>query len=141
DDFESSVLNSFWTKYANAVFVVFPYTKLAHGGAQSVALSSVANAGQKSIGVYHDFASPIYGRASIWVYDSGADELSGNSIGFHARNLSQNKSASLFTQDYDMSQSDGGTYYYQLFGQSETPRTSIDRTKAWHQFAIIASEQ
>src|SRR2546430_5326107 len=81
DDFESPVLNPFWTNYANAGFVVFPSTNLPHGGAQSVALSSVANAGQKSIGVYHDFASPIYGRASIWMYDSGADELSGNSIG------------------------------------------------------------
>src|SRR5205814_778403 len=137
DDFESPVLNSFWSNYANAGFVVFPSTNLAHGGTQSVALNSVANAGQKSIGVYHDFASPIYGRASIWIYDSGADELSGNSIGFHARNLSQNKSASLFAQDYDLGPSDGGTYYYQAFGLSGTSRTSMDRTKACHQFAII----
>ncbi|PYJ93930.1 MAG: hypothetical protein DME23_25600, partial [Verrucomicrobia bacterium] len=141
DDFEPPVLNPFWTNYANAGFVVFPSTNLVHGGAQSVALSSVANAGQKSIGVYHDFAAPIYGRASIWIYDSGADELSGNSIGFHARNLSQNKSASLFAQDYDLGPSDGGTYYYQAFGLSGTSRTSMDRTKAWHQFTIIASEQ
>jgi hypothetical protein len=134
-------LSSFWHTYANAGSVVFPSTNLVHSGAQSVALSSLANAGQKSIGAYHDFAAPIFGRASIWVYDSGADELSGNYIGFHVRNISQNKSASLFTQDYDLGSSDGGTYYYQVFGRRETPRTSIDRTQAWHEFTIIASEQ
>lgn len=139
DGFESGALHSFWSTYANAGNVTFPAANQAHGGSQSVALESVANAGQKNIGLFHNFPAPIYGRASLWVYDSTADQLSGNYIGFHLRNTQLGVSASIVTQDYDLGPSNGGNYYFDAFGQAADGRSSVDRTEAWHQFTITAT--
>lgn len=140
DDFEEATLNPFWLKMENAGKVIFPSTDQVHSGIRSVQLSSSANAEQKNIELYHLCSRPIYGRVSVWVFDSGADIASANYIGFNVRNQELGMSASLFTQDYDQGAANGGHYYYSKF-DGTGGNSPVDRTQGWHHFVIHATEQ
>ncbi len=138
DDFESAALNSFWSRWESSGSITFPATTRAHSGGQSVRLNSTSTSSNKNIELFHNFNAPVYGRASVWVYDSGADEFSANYLGFFFRNHQAGTAAGIFTQDYDLGLSNGGGYYYGAPG-NESVLTAIDRTKSWHQFTIVAA--
>ncbi len=140
DDFESATLNSFWSRREASGSITFPATARAYAGRQSVQLDSTAGTGQKNIDLFHTFPAPIYGRASVWVYDSGADEFSANYLGFFLRNQEAQTTAGIFTQDYDLGPSNGGNYYFNA-PDRDSVLTAIDRTKAWHQFIITATAE
>jgi hypothetical protein len=140
DGFEAPTLDPFWATVTNSGSVALTPTGPAHSGSQSVQLSSVQTGSQKSIDIHHDFAKPVYGRVSVWVYDTGAGESSSNYIGFGVLNLAEGTAAGLGTQDYDLGPTNGGTYGYgSSYGASSGGATPIVRTKAWHQFVIDAA--
>lgn len=141
DGFEGPTLDPFWSTRENSGSITFPSTARVHSGRQSVQLNSTQNTGQKNIDLFHAFPEPIYGRVSVWVYDTGADVLSSNYIGLSVGNRRLEVGASLFTQDYDLGPTNGGNYYYTHFGVDSGILSSIDRTQAWHHFEIDASPQ
>ncbi len=133
DNFESATLDPFWTISAVAGSVTFPSTVRAHSGSQSVQLNSLQGAGEKGISLRHALAQPTYGQVSVWMYDSGADLSSANYMGLHC-NVGY-----LQTSDYDLGPSNGGTYNGAAANGSGFI-TAVDRTQAWHQFAINSTE-
>ena len=73
DDFEGSSLNPYWSSSVSSGSIIFPSTERAHGGNQSVQFSSTnTSQSRKGIQIRHDFASPTYGTASVWMFDTGA---------------------------------------------------------------------
>src|SRR6266542_4205578 len=118
DDFEAPTLNSFWTVTAQSGSVRLS-TNLALSGSRSAQFGSTQNTGQKNIRLSHVFSRCVFGRVSVWLYDTGADEPSGNEFGLLIENRALGQSARLFVLDHDLGQTDGGTHYYQVFGQGE----------------------
>lgn len=129
DDFEGSTLNPFWSTREDSGSITFPSTAQVHGGSQSVQFNST-NEGQKEIYLYHNFAEPVFGRVSVWMYDTRADMTSGNYIGFQLTNSSLHKSAGIGIPDYD-------PVKHYLYGAFDTGGDSgVDRTVDWHQFTV-----
>jgi len=135
DGFEGASLDSFWTQTANAGSIAFPSTTQVHNGRQAVRFNSIAGAGQKQIELSHSFARPQYGRASVWVYDTGADRSSGNYLGLWVNNRRRNVYSAVLVYDYNSG--DGATYRYGAWGVGGA--SSIRRTVAWHHFEIVAT--
>ena len=136
DNFETPSLDPFWFGFANQGSITFPSTAQAHSGSQSVQFNSPANV-FNAVGMQHSFATPVYGQVSVWVFDTGADLPQS-----HALDLSIGNSgltvATLFTLKFDNGSSPSGTYDYSLGSAGINP-TTIDRSQAWHQFAIAST--
>ncbi len=135
DGFEGSTLDPFWSTTEQSGSITFPSTAQVHGGSQSVQFNSTSGTGQKNIELNHTFAEPIFGRVSVWVYDSGADLSSGNYIWLDIFDLDAGTRNGLGTLDYDLGPTNGGNYRYDLFGLGGF-NSSVDRTQGWHQFTI-----
>ena len=131
DGFEGSVLDPFWTKTENSGFVTMPSTDQAHGGSQSVQFTSTNTADTKNIGLTHTFVVPVYGKVSVWLYDTGADQSSSNQFWFGIGNSATGQGALLAAADYNTNE--GTQYYYDVNGDSTH---IVDRSVAWHQFTI-----
>jgi hypothetical protein len=140
DDFEGPTLNPFWSKVEIAGTISFPSTAQVHSGTQAVQFNSTYGTGEKGITLHHNFNTPQYGQISIWVYDSGADLVSGNYISVELRNDTLEKYLAIGTQDYDLGPDNGGHYYYHAWDSQQGVNTPIDRTRAWHQFTLIANQ-
>jgi hypothetical protein len=138
DDFEGPTLNSFWQTTQTAGTVTFPSSSQVHGGTQSVRVDSTFNTGDKLISLRHEFPQPVFGEASVWFYDTGADVSSSNYLWLQMRNTLLGELAIVAAADYDLGPTTGGTYYFQPFGTNTATSTAIDRTQAWHQYAIKA---
>ncbi len=138
DNFEGPALDPFWSPSAVSGSITFPSTAQAHSGNQSVQFNSTYNTGQKNITLAHDFASPIFGEASVWIYDTGADVASSNYIQLTIEDTTNGggKGAYLNAWDYDAGPSNGGDYVFGVSGRIDYQFTGIDRTQAWHQFRI-----
>lgn len=134
DGFEAATLDPFWSTTTLNGAVGFSTTQV-HGGSQALELTTLGVSANKLAQVSHAFASPVYGTVSVWVYDSAADDLSGNYIELDVFNSILLTNARLFTQDYDLGPTNGGIYYYNAFDNTSTA-TAIDRTKDWHLFEI-----
>src|SRR5438094_1390776 len=139
DTFEAPTLKPLWTVTAQSGAVDLS-TNLVLSGIRSIQFSSAQNSGQKDIRASHSFPQAFYGRVSVWTFDSGADELSGNEFGLRIENRALGQTARIFAPDYDVGPTEGGTYRYQAFGDPEPTRTAIDRTKSWHQYTITSTE-
>lgn len=138
DAFEGATLDPFWATGEQSGQVVFPAATRSHSGSQSVELVT-ANTGQnKDVRLYHLFAPPSYGTVSVWVYDTGAGVSSANYITFSINSSNSTGIAGVGTYDYDLGPGDGGsTYTYVVpIGSGPSHYTGIERTQAWHQFAI-----
>src|SRR5260370_29037664 len=73
DGFEGPTLNPWWNgRVENSGHLTFPSTAHFHGGTQSLELDSTYNTGQKDIRLQHFFDGPVFGRFSVWMYDTGA---------------------------------------------------------------------
>jgi len=130
DDFESPVLDPFWTANTAGGSVVFPSTLQAHGGAQSVTFS-LPSASQSYLFLDHNLSHFSYGTVSVWVYDPGS---SGNYFGLYLLS-STNSSTILDVQTYS---SDPTFYHYQIV---QSYNTIVHRTPGWHQFVIQSTSE
>ena len=74
DGFEATTLNPFWSTSIQSGSIALS-TGQAHGGSQSVQLSSTDTGVTKSIQLFHDFATPVYGVTSVWVLDTGTEQI------------------------------------------------------------------
>jgi hypothetical protein len=89
----------------------------------------------------HRFPTLTYGRASIWVYDTGADLQSSNYLGLTVYNSQLNESGAYVTAwDYDLGLDNGGSYVFGVPGVLPYRHTFIDRTRAWHNWVIDSQE-
>jgi len=140
DGFEGSVIDPFWSTSTQSGSIALSTAK-AHGGVQSAKFSSIATDADKYERLFHTFASPTYGTASVWIYDTGAGVSSSNSIGLAISNDSLGFSAGLTTFDYGFQGGGPGRgdqyNYYDLPAVDESTATGIFRTQAWHQFKFI----
>ena len=137
DDFEGPTLDPFWQVRETAGTITFPSSTLVHGGSQSVRFDSTFDMGDKWLILSHDFAEPIYGEASVWFYDTGADVASSNYLYLKVENSSLGLDSNLVAFDYDLGPSNGGSYYIKPFGGTSSTNTGVDRTQAWHQYTIM----
>lgn len=55
-----------------------------HSGAKSLQFTSINSGPTKDIQVTHNFATPQFGDYSVWLYDSGAGQASGNYANFYS---------------------------------------------------------
>jgi hypothetical protein len=138
DGFEGTTLDPFWTTLQNSGSITFPSTAQVHSGSQAVQFNSTFGTGQKNIELNHTFATPQFGEVSVWLFDTGADLWSGNYLGLRIKNTALGVGASLFTNDFDHGRQNGGNYYFNVFDGSGGV-TPIDRTQAWHEFAISST--
>lgn len=136
DDFESATLNPFWSTFALSGAVDFPSTAVVHGGTQSVALRTISTGQNMEVQLFHNFVSPTYGTASVWMFDAVADQPSGNYLAFYLTDAT-GFVAGIATQDFDFGPSTGGTYNYSISG-SDGIDTEIDRTQNWHHLLLTS---
>jgi hypothetical protein len=139
DGFEGPSLSALWSTTTQAGSITFPSAAQPHSGQQSLQFDSTQSQGDKRIEVFHVFPTPTFGRVSVWMYDTGADELSSNYTGMYAVSQS-GEGAALFTFDYDLGPDNGGNYYGNPFGDPGI-NTGFDRTKGWHQLTIDTTPQ
>jgi hypothetical protein len=74
----------------------------------------------------------VYGTASVWVFDTGADQSSSNYLTLQLENRGQGTQRVIIGYDYDLGPTNGGNYYI----GSGTDNSGVDRTPGWHLFAI-----
>ncbi len=139
DDFESGTLDPFWSTNQTAGSISFPSTTQAHSGSQSARFNSTQFAGDKRIELYHVFPTPVFGRVSVWMFDTGADVSSSNYLGMYVLNQST-EGAGFQANDYDLGPSNGGSYLANSFGASQI-NTGVDRTQSWHLLTIDTTPQ
>lgn len=134
DGFEGSTLDPFWYTREESGSITLSSAGQVHSGSQAAMFTSTYNTGQKEIWLLHDFGTSMYGRVSVWMYDTGADESSSNYMGFHLWDSSpwSDHAASISTWDFDNGPGHGGEYRAGIAGIGGD--TTIDRTKAWHLF-------
>jgi hypothetical protein len=132
DGFENPTLNSFWGTRTDSGSIS-SVTSPVHGGGRAVQFNSVSTGANKYIELNHTFPTPVYGRASVWVYDTGADVGSSNYLA-----LMLTRSTGVYEQqlivgyDYDLGPNNGGNYYV---GPGDI-NSGVDRTRNWHEFVI-----
>ena len=133
DDFEGSTLDPFWSKIEQSGSITFPSSAQVHTGSQAVQFNSTSG-GQKHIALHHDFAAPVYGTSSVWMYDTGANSSSSNYLSLVVYDGSSYSVVS--TDDYNF----GNSAYYRV---GRTPNagyySNIARTEDWHKFSITTS--
>ncbi len=133
DTFEAATFNPFWT-FNTVSGSVSLSSGQAQGGSQAVRFDSASTGLGKDIHLIHNFAAPVYGRTSVWVFDTGADVSSSNYLQLAVSNSQLNQSRNILAYDYDLGPGQNGSVYY-----LNTPgefRTALDRTRAWHEFVI-----
>lgn len=70
DGFEAATINPFWTSLVTGTDggLVHLTNTIAHTGSQSIELDTSGTFAQSYLS--HNFSSPIYGTAQVWVYDN-----------------------------------------------------------------------
>lgn len=136
DSFEGPGLDPFWTIEATNGTITVPSAAAAHSGANSAEFNSTA--GVRNIFLRHEFATPVYGTASVWAFDTGADLSSSNYLIMQLFNLGANQLSSVITFDYDLGPPDASSFYYFQTWDGGGGATAIDRTQAWHQWEITS---
>jgi hypothetical protein len=135
DGFEAPTIDPFWTVHVlSGTHSVVPSTERSFQGSQSAKFTTVQVSGEKQVALLHDFAQPIYGDASVCVYDTGADVSSSNAIQFILSNSQDNSEVRIGTLDYDLGPTNGGNYY--IYPAGAPVNSGKDRTQDWHEWTI-----
>jgi hypothetical protein len=136
DGFEASTIDPFWTVFTNSGSIVLSNQNVFQGS-QSVKFSTVDTGNNKDVGLNHPFSDKLYGTTTISVFDSGANQLSGNYISLVLVNTTTQQGKYIGTKDFDLGPGNGGDVYYvgDAYG-GDGIRTNVDRTQAWHTFSI-----
>lgn len=139
DGFEGPSIDPFWSSFTDNGSITLTST-IAHSGGQSAQFSSFNTSSNKYEYLFHDFATPQFGTASVWIFDTGAGVSSSNYIGFQIGNASQNFNAGLTTYDYGFAGGGpgrGDQYDYFVSPPGFVAATGIARTQAWHEYKIV----
>lgn len=136
DGFEESTLNPFWTKYEQSGTIVYPSSNVVRTGQQSLQLTSQVTSQDKWIHIEHVFDTPTYGTFSVWMFDTGADVWSSNSMMLALEG--DDDAALIQVPDYDLGAGNDGSKYKYTTSSQDSGESGIDRTNAWHQFKIQA---
>lgn len=139
DPFESPVQSNFWSMRTDSGAITPATSDQAHAGSNSVRFASTMTSQNKNIELYHQFPEMMFGTVSVWLYDTGADRPSSNYLGLYIRNSHLGAAAGLWTSDYDLGQSNGGTYNFTAFQDGASGPTIVDRTQEWHHLLITAT--
>ena len=123
DGFEGSTLDPFWSTTELSGSITFPSSTQVHGGSQAVQFNSTYDTGTKYIHLYHNFATPVYGTFSVWVYDTGANASSSNYLTF--RVFDATTYAGISAYDYNS----GDSAYYRGGTGSEGFVSNVSRTE------------
>jgi hypothetical protein len=135
DNFESPTLNPFWSIVTtNGATATYPSTDQANSPTHSLKLTTLSNGLAKEIQLLHTFTMPVYGSISLYIFDSFADQASGEYLDFYAVR-SDASAVKLFTNDFDLGPANGGHYYYDTLATGSVS-SAIDRTVGWHKFFI-----
>jgi hypothetical protein len=134
DAFEGPALNAFWTPSTSRGSFSFT-AAAAHGGAKGVQFDTTADAtGQKTVQLAHTFTQPVYGKLSVWLFDTAAGEASSNYFRFFASPTpvpGNGWGAQLLTHDG----SPDPHYTAMAFNTGEVDG-GVARSKAWHLWEI-----
>ena len=133
DGFEGLALDPFWTTTVTSGSITFPSSTRVHSGVQALQLNSTNTPQNKYIALQHNLAAPTYGTASVWVFDERATDSSSNYIGLFVNG----GAIAVYTFDYNLGPTNGGSYVYNTAGQSA--HSTIPRTRAWHQFTVASN--
>jgi hypothetical protein len=134
DDFEASSLDPFWSTNSSSGFITLPSTETAHSGTQSVKFSTFDSGVHKQVDLYHNFSEPVYGRFSVWVYDTGASSAVRNYVNMHVWHGDTYSTIAAF--------SSGTMEPFYRGGRDGDPFVStVRRTVGWHEFEINATIQ
>jgi hypothetical protein len=136
DGFEAPTINPFWTQFTSSGAVGLT-TAQVHSGNQAAQFTSFATGLQKNVTLFHQFAAPLFGQVSVWVFDTGADVSSSNYLELRLDNSQTNHLAHVIAYDYDFAP--GGRNYNVGAGPAANFQdidSGVDRTQAWHQFLI-----
>lgn len=134
DGFEGSTLDPYWSTREESGSITLSSSGQVHSGTQAAQFNSTYNTGEKDIRLIHDYGQPMYGRVSVWLYDTGADVSSSNYLKLYLFDSEDNSLGGLGTADFDLGPGNGGEYQAGLPG---TPgHTEPDRTQGWHLFEI-----
>jgi hypothetical protein len=101
DGFEGPTLDPFWTKTQISGFVTMPSTERVHTGTQSVKFTSTNSGVDKNVGLGHNFGTPVYGKVSVWLFDTAAGDASSNQFWFFISNSATGKGPLLAAADYN----------------------------------------
>lgn len=132
DGFEDPTLDPYWSTLEESGWVALSSTGEVHGGNQAAQLNSTYNTGHKNIWLIHDYGQPMYGRVSVWLYDTSADMSSSNYLEFHLLDSEGVIAGTIGTPDNDFQ----GRPYYAGFGPAGHVPTTFDMTQGWHLFEI-----
>jgi hypothetical protein len=138
DDFEGSALDPFWTTSEVSGQVTFPSSTHAHSGSQCLQLVSTDTGIDKRVGVFHRFDGPFpAAQFTAWVYDTGANHSSGNTLAMYLWNYELNHYVGLRALDFNSGE--GGDYEIVLARPVELKiDTGVPRTEAWHKFEVTS---
>jgi hypothetical protein len=138
DDFEGSTLDPFWTTSEVSGQVVFPSSTHAHSGTQCLELVSADTGLEKRVGVFHRFDEPVpAAQFTVWVYDTGADSSSSNTVTMYLWNYGLDHYVGLRALDFNFGE--GGNYQIILARPEELKiDTGVPRTEAWHKFEVTS---
>jgi hypothetical protein len=122
DGFESAALNAFWQTFTLNGVIVPGNTSQVHSGAASVLLLPTSPSGQKNLNLLHNFATPLYGQATLWFYDTPS---ANNYVSFILRGAGQ-----LVIQDWDH------THLFFVPAGADAVTTPTQRSAGWHKLTI-----
>jgi hypothetical protein len=132
DGFEAPTINPFWTQQQQSGTISLVSSPVFSGN-QAVRFTSFNSGVNKNINLIHTFATPVYGRASVRVFDTGADVFSSNYLALQlTRHTGTYDQKLIVGYDYDLGPSNGGNYYV---GPGDI-NSGVDRTQGWHEFVI-----
>jgi hypothetical protein len=148
DPFDGSTLDPWWNANVQQPgYITYPSSYL---GVPCVQLDSVDDGLNYDVDLVHDFSGLTYGSASVTMFDSTANQASGDYIrlilGNSGTHGGDETSVTVFNWDYDYlfgsgdGGYDGGTYDYSAYdytlGTGVGDTTGVNRTQAWHTFEI-----
>lgn len=135
DSFEGPGLDSFWTMETSNGVITAPSPAAAHSGTNSAQFDSTSFPNQ--VFLRHDFATPVYGTASVWVFDTGADHGLSNYLVFQLHNFTASKNTYIQANDHNGGP-DGSIYVYDTWNSDTAFNSSASRTHDWHLWEITS---
>lgn len=145
DGFEGTTLAPFWTSTQQSGVVQVPSTVNPFSGNQSAQFTTQKIPGvNKWVLLEHTFPTLQEGEVSVWLWDVGADMPRSNYLLLQVSNSTTPADDRMFAiaTNYDQPWLGGGmTYEHFVAPVNGAPLhgySLVDRTRAWHEFRILA---
>lgn len=138
DNFENAEFDPFWTIREQSGYIDLCQARV-YSGDQAACFHTQNSGDTKNVSLRHAFVQPVFGRVSIWVFDTGADEWSSNYFALTLHSTQRNDMTEISVRDYDLRPGNGGDVYefypWAVWGDAGQ-QSPIDRTPTWHQWTI-----